>query len=218
MGNNIKEELLERRLRWLVAELSNDTEEFLAAHPELKFYSVGLDCNSEYGTMLLCFNTQEEFEKTLFEYQNGDFADSYQTAEDILDLKFNTGDWEYQDVASYQVFSSDELMAMFGDDIDSLIECMMDFNYKVLRAFVATEVFKIIPKTSDFQPICLDHEDDVLEALERTKEVLLTERSCQGKITKYCLGREQGCLFYVCLLLSYNRVYVELLLANIACY
>ena len=211
MGNNIKEELLERRLRWLVAELSNDTEEFLAAHPELKFYSVGLDCNSEYGTMLLCFNTQEEFEKTLFKYQNGDFADSYQTAEEILDLKFNTGDWEYQDVASYQVFSSDELMAMFGDDIDSLIECMMDFNYKVLRAFVATEGFKIIPKTSDFQPICLDHEDDVLEALERTKEVLLTERSCQGKITKYCLGREQGCLFYVCLLLSYKRIYVELL-------
>lgn len=178
MGNNIKEELLERRLRWLVAELSNDTEEFLAAHPELKFYSVGLDCNSEYGTMLLCFNTQEEFEKTLFKYQNGDFADSYQTAEEILDLKFNTGDWEYQDVASYQVFSSDELMAMFGDDIDSLIECMMDFNYKVLRAFVATEVFKIIPKTSDFQPICIDHEDDVLEALERTKEVLKIERSC----------------------------------------
>lgn len=211
MGNNIKEELLERRLRWLVAELSNDTEEFLAAHPELKFYSVGLDCNSEYGTMLLCFNTQEEFEKTLFKYQNGDFADSYQTAEEILDLKFNTGDWEYQDVASYQVFSSDELMAMFGDDIDSLIECMMDFNYRVLKAFVATNAFNLIPKTADFQPICLDHEDDVLEALERTKEVLLTERSCQGKITKYCLGREQGCLFYVCLLLSYKRIYVELL-------
>ena len=178
MGNNIKEELLERRLRWLVAELSNDTEEFLAAHPELKFYSVGLDCNSEYGTMLLCFNTQEEFEKTLFKYQNGDFADSYQTAEEILDLKFNTGDWEYQDVASYQVFSSDELMAMFGDDIDSLIECMMDFNYRVLKAFVATKAFNLIPKTADFQPICIDHEDDVLEALERTKEVLLTERSC----------------------------------------
>ena len=211
MENNIKEELLERRLRWLVAELSNDTEEFLAAHPELKFYSVGLDCNSEYGTMLLCFNTQEEFEKTLFKYQNGDFADSYQTAEEILDLKFNTGDWEYQDVASYQVFSSDELMAMFGDDVDSLIECMMDFNYKVLKAFVATEGFKIIPKTSDFQPICLDHEDDVLEALERTKEVLLIQCCCQGKITKYCLGREQGCLFYVCLLLSYKRFYVELL-------
>ena len=67
---------------------------------------------------------------------------------------------------------------MFGDDIDSLIECMMDFNYKVLRAFVATEGFKIIPKTSDFQPICLDHDDDVLEALERTKEVLLIGRSC----------------------------------------
>ena len=211
MENNIKEELLERRLRWLVAELSNDTEEFLAAHPELKFYSVGLDCNSEYGTMLLCFNTQEEFEKTLFKYQNGDFADSYQTAEEILDLKFNTGDWEYQDVASYQVFSSDELMAMFGDDIDSLIECMMDFNYRVLKAFVATNAFNLIPKTADFQPICLDHEDDVLEALERTKEVLLSERSCQGKITKYCLGREQGCLFYVCLLLSYKRIYVELL-------
>ena len=178
MGNNIKEELLERRLRWLVAELSNDTEEFLAAHPELKFYSVGLDCNSEYGTMLLCFNTQEEFEKTLFKYQNGDFADSYQTAEEILDLKFNTGDWEYQDVASYQVFSSDELMAMFGDDIDSLIECMMDFNYRVLKAFVATNAFNLIPKTADFQPICLDHEDDVLEALERTKEVLLSESSC----------------------------------------
>lgn len=211
MGNNIKEELLERRLRWLVAELSDDTEEFLAAHPELKFYSVGLDCNSEYGTMLLCFNTQEEFEKTLFKYQNGEWGDSYQTAEDILDLKFNTGDWEYQDVSSYEVFSSDELMAMFGDDIDSLIECMMDFNYRVLKAFVATKEFNLIPKTADFQPICLDHEDDVLEALERTKEVLLTERSCQGKITKYCLGREQGCLFYVCLLLSYKRVYVELL-------
>ena len=85
--------------------------------------------------MSLRLYTQEEFEKALFKYQNGDFADSYQTAEEILDLKVQTGDWEYQDVASYQVFSSDELMAVFGDDIDSLIERMMDFNYRVLEGF-----------------------------------------------------------------------------------
>ena len=125
--------------------------------------------------MLLCFNTQDEFEKTLSQYQKGAYAYMYQTAEDILDLKFNTGDWEYQDVGSYEVFSSDELQEMFGDDIDSLIEGMMAFNYRVLQAFVKTKEFSLIPKAADFQPICLDHEDDVLEALECTKEVLMIE-------------------------------------------
>lgn len=65
MGDIMKEEMLEQRLKWIVSKLCEDIKDFIEEHPELKFYSVGLDCNSEYGTMMLCFNTQEEFDKEL---------------------------------------------------------------------------------------------------------------------------------------------------------
>lgn len=168
----MKDELLQRKLQWLLNKLSDDTKDFLEENPELTFYSVGLDCNSEYGTVMLCFNTEDEFQKSLAHYRQGKYADMYQTPEDILDLRFNTGDWEYQDVASYEVFSEQELQLMFGDDLESQIECMMDFNYQVLKAFTKSPIYQQIPKTKDFQPICIDHEDDVLEALERSKEEL----------------------------------------------
>lgn len=168
----MKEELLQRKLQWLIQQLSDDTKDFLEENPDLTFYSVGLDCNSEYGTVMLCFNTDEDFQKSLAHYAQGEYADMYETPEDILDLRFNTGDWEYQDVASYQVFSEQELSQMFEDDLDSQIECMMDFNYQALKAFTQSPSYQLIPKSKDFQPICIDHEDDVLEALERSKEEL----------------------------------------------
>lgn len=168
----MESKLFSTRLKEILAQLEADTNAFLEQNPHLTFYSVGFDCNSEYASVLLCFNTQEDFEDTLKHYQTGLYQEHYQSQEDILDLRFNTGDWDYQDVASYTTFSEQELEDLYGDDIDQLCEDMMAFNYELLKEFVCSKSYQAISKTQDFCPICIDHEDDVLEALEYTKQIL----------------------------------------------
>ena len=43
----------------------------------------------------------------------------------------------------------------------------MNFCEDILRDFKKTDVFEKIPKTSDFIAFCIDHDEDVKEALER---------------------------------------------------
>ena len=168
MRKNIKDTKLQELLNQIVI----DTQKFLRENPTLQFYSVGFDCNAEYATILLCFNTEEAFQETLKYYQNGKFGDLYQTEEQILDLRFNTGDWDYQDVSTYTVFSEEELTEMYGDNYEKMATEMMDFNYQLMRKFSQTTCYESIPKTDNFKPICIDHEDDVDYALAKTEQVI----------------------------------------------
>lgn len=110
-------------------------------------------------------NTIEEFEKTLQWYQKK--YETYDQEENILDLRYNPGDWEYTDISQVDLFSEEELSAKYQDDIEKQCEEIMNFCEDILRDFKKTDVFEKIPKTSDFIAFCIDHDEDVKEALER---------------------------------------------------
>ncbi|MDY3595632.1 DUF4303 domain-containing protein [Anaerotignum sp.] len=149
----------------VLALLIHDMEKFLHTHSDLQFYALAFDCNAEYANFLVCMNTIEEFEKTLQWYQKK--YETYDQEENILDLRYNPGDWEYTDISQVDVFQEEELAAKYQDDIDKQCEEIMDFCEDILRDFKKTDVFEKIPKTSDFIAFCIDHDEDVKEALER---------------------------------------------------
>jgi len=168
----MQKHIKETKLQELLHQITIDTLKFLSQNPTLQFYSVGFDCNAEYAEILLCFNTEEAFQKTLRHYQNGKYSDLYQTEEDILDLRFNTGDWDYQGISTYTVFTEEELTEMYGDDYEKMAKEMMDFNYQLMQKFSQTTCYRSIPKTDNFKPICIDHEEDVDYALAQTEHVI----------------------------------------------
>lgn len=187
------------RMNEILQKIEEDTRRFLEENPSLEFYSVGFDCSSEYARILLCFNTEDAFQDTLKQYQKK-YGDSYKSEESVCRLRFNTGDWEYQGVSEYTIFSGEELLEMYKDDYkemavgmknidyqfiwnfcleemsqdehEKICTDMMDFNRQLMLNFCKTQCFKSIPKTENFQPICIDHDEDELDALKRTKQVL----------------------------------------------
>lgn len=162
--NKIQKELL----AFTKTEVSN----FLTEHPNEIFYAFAFDCNAEYAEVNLCFNTESAFSALLSESQSGKYKASYQTAEQINELKYNTGDWEYQSFSTQYVLGEDEL---FGDEDDenededgepnkAITENLLLHFSKVLIEFTKTEEFQKIPKTPDFKVFCIDHDEDLDEA------------------------------------------------------
>ncbi|PZF90325.1 hypothetical protein C1903_03880 [Listeria ivanovii] len=156
----------------------NGVEKFLQENPTLTFYALAFDCNAEYAEINLCLNTEEAFSERLAACQSGRFAEQYQTAERIYDLKYNTGDWEYQSFDTFYVFTDEELTMVFNDlypngvedDYQAWIkftkELLGEFT-KSLLTFSKTETFKKIPKTTDFEFFCIDHDEELETAKSR---------------------------------------------------
>ncbi len=165
------------------SELLNFTEievkKFLEQNKEKEFYAFAYDCNAEYGEVNLCFNTEEDFSKTLQKYQSGEFSHHYQTKEDIFDLKYNTGDWDYQCFSTLWVINQEKLDVIFEqfepDDFDKLfdnfIEEIMVICTEVLIEFSKTKIFELIPKTENFKFFCIDHDEDFESAENRLRKI-----------------------------------------------
>ncbi|MEO8534540.1 MAG: DUF4303 domain-containing protein [Flavobacterium sp.] len=154
--------------------------EFLKNNPELEFYAFAYDCNAEYAELNLCFNTLLDFEKTLDYYQNGKFGQKYKSDEDIRDLKYNTGDWEYQCFESMNILSDEELNDIFAgfpdDDYRSwneFVESVRELFCECLLEFRSTKTFESIPKSKGFISFCIDHDEGLEIALERLKRIKL---------------------------------------------
>jgi hypothetical protein len=64
-------------------------QEFAADHQEEVFYGFSVDAS------MLCFNSEQKFFESLTDYQSENL-EYYSKAEEIQDLRINTGDWEYQ--------------------------------------------------------------------------------------------------------------------------
>ncbi|MCO6507451.1 MAG: DUF4303 domain-containing protein [Snodgrassella sp.] len=98
-------------------------------------------------------------------------------------LRYNIGDWEYQCLDTLYVFSEDELNNYFnqlypnGVDDDygawkAFVNSLFDLFTNQLVEFSKTEIFKKIPKTNDFKFFCIDHDEDIEEAIEHMNLVL----------------------------------------------
>lgn len=157
-------------------------EKFLDENSENVFYAFAYDCNAEYAGICLCFNTENEFKKTLNYYQNGEFSQYYKSNEQINDLKYNTGDWKYQCFASINIFTDDELTKIFQDFPDddykswqNFVEDLMMLFTETLLDFSKTEIFRKIPKTKDFKFFCIDHDEDFEDVENRMNKINLND-------------------------------------------
>ena len=150
----------------IVAQISADMEIFLNEHPQMEFYALAFDCNTEYAEFLVCMNTEDDFRQTLRDYQEDDKR--YCTdAASIKNLRYNPGDWEHTDISEIELFSEDELAAQYQDDIERQCAELLQLCDEILAAFRETDVFKRIPKTADFISFCIDHDEDPADALAR---------------------------------------------------
>lgn len=151
-----------------VAQISAAMEEFLHVHPRQRFCALAFDCNTEYAAFLVGMNTEEEFQKTLKEYQEDD--ESYRTdASAIENLRYNPGDWTYTDIAEAELFDEDELIARYQDNMEKQCADMRRLCEEILADFRQTDTFQNIPKTADFVSYCIDHDEDPADALARCR-------------------------------------------------
>lgn len=157
----------------------NAVETFLKEHPDLEFYAFAFDCNSEYAEVNLCFNTEDDFKLTLNNYQSGKYAKEYQSQEAINELKFNTGDWEYQCFDGINLLTEQELEMILGensewDDYKSWKKFLKSLNElfsETLIDFSKTETFQKIPKTAGFLAFSIDHDEDFEDAIKRLEKL-----------------------------------------------
>lgn len=169
MDLSIKEQ--DRIKRQILDFTIHSVEDFLTKNPNTEFYAFAFDCNAEVN---LCFNTEIEFQKTLDYYQTGEYSQNYKSEKDIKNLKYNTGDWEYQCFDTVYVLSESELESIFSqlpdDDYKSwnlFSHHLLDLFSESLIEFTQTETYAKIPKTKDFIAFCIDHDEEVEDAIER---------------------------------------------------
>jgi len=158
---------------------------FAKEHKEEKFYGFGLDVNATYGGILLCFNTEEDFEKTSQEY----IKKWNYTKKDLEDLKLNFGDWKYQgfnlnyeewqnwnkyanDIKNYIIFDDDEFMTEEEEDkiFEETEKFSNDFLISCTNALLKLEksgIFEQFEKEDDFFIQVIDHDEDEDEAKKR---------------------------------------------------
>jgi len=152
-------------------------ENFLKENLDLEFYAFAFDCNAEYAEVNLCLNTESDFQETLKDYQNGKYSKYYKSEQEIKDLKFNTGDWEYQCFDTLYIFTDKELTEIFNelpdDDYKSwkeFVNNLLELCTESLVEFTKTETYKRIPKSKDFVAFCIDHNEDFEQAMKRLEK------------------------------------------------
>lgn len=160
--------MLEKRKEELVPLMEKALAAFLDAHQGERYYCFALDCNAAYAEINLCLNTEEAFAGFLRRYRESPCAGPSESPQDQLDLRYNTGNWDYQCFETFYALEEERLQALYGEDEEALLRDMMAFNHDLLRRLLATDAFRRIPKTDDFRVLCIDHDEDVAEALDRT--------------------------------------------------
>ena len=121
----------------IIAQISADMDTFLNEHPHLEFYALAFDCNSEYAEFLVGMNTQEDFLKTLQEYQENN--EKYCTdAASVKKLRYNPGDWTYADISEIELFTEEALIEKYQDDIERQCADMLRLCEEILSAFFSS--------------------------------------------------------------------------------
>jgi len=157
----------------LLSFTQKSVTEFLEENPTLIFYAFAFDCNADYAEINLCLNTESSFEKILQSYQTGEFAEHYQSEEELYELKYSTGDWEYQCFATTYVLTDEEAAAIydFETEYENQANDLMNLFGETLLDFILTDEFNSIPKTDDFKILCLNHDESIESAELRLNQI-----------------------------------------------
>lgn len=133
------------------------------------FYAFGIDCNAIYGDVLLCTNTEDDFQKTAEYYiENWDY-----TEERLVSLRRNFGDWKYQGFnfdypfwqkdwgeIAIEIESYVHHEAVSDEESERFVELLLQTFSKVLIRLEQSGELDIINKDSGFYVQLCDHDED----------------------------------------------------------
>ena len=158
----------EKFIQHIVEFTEEEVSLFIDEHKNEEYYAFAYDCNPETNGIYLSFNTMGEFERTLDLYQAGSYADLYEEEDYIFRLKYNPGDWKYQNFVYIEFIYEAKIKELFGVEINRKSDDLLKIAQRALLEFKKTEVYKEIPKTQDFIAFCIDHEEDERDAINRS--------------------------------------------------
>lgn len=158
-------------IQHIVEFTEEEVEVFIKEHENEVFYSFAYDCNAETSGIYLSFNTLNSFEETLEKYREGEYASFYNDEESVLRLKYNPGDWKYQNFVYIEFIYEDKIKELFDVSIDKNSNDLLNIAERALLDFRKTKVYQTIPKTDDFLAFCIDHDEDELDAIERSIKI-----------------------------------------------
>lgn len=128
---------------------------FAESHPDETFYGFSID------ESMLCFNSVESFENTLAEYLKN-YPSHYREEENILDLKLNTGDWNYQGFAEFQKENGFDFKAYdehyYANDEEQKHSDYAKAMDQILENLKKSDAFETLKKTDDFFITRVEHE------------------------------------------------------------
>lgn len=127
------------------------------------FNALVFDSNAVYGKVLISLDTVANYQSTMKSYDPED-------REEAEMMKFSAAEFDYINHGEISLLDYSDMMASF-DDIDEGIEIFMDMVCEALLDISETEVYKKLPKASDFEALCMDHDADVEESRERLERV-----------------------------------------------
>lgn len=155
----------------IVSFSETETKKFINKNSNLVFYAFAFDCNVEYGEINLCLNTIFDFERTIESYQTGQYCGNYQKNEEMIELKYNTGDWEYQCFSTLYLFDEEELKP-YGYVVPDTEKLLAICN-KALIGFRETSTYEELQKEKDFISFCVDHDEEILASIKKRIPILL---------------------------------------------
>lgn len=155
----------------IVTFTKEEVLEFLSNNKDEKFYAFAFDVNPETYGIYLSFNTESDFNKKLDEYKQGEYAEYYQDDNNILRLRYNPGDWKYQNFVSIEFIYEAKIKELFDVVLDPNSDTLLNYAERAMSKFKSTDVYQMIPKEKDFIAYCIDHDEDELEAINRTLSI-----------------------------------------------
>lgn len=141
---------------------------FAEKYKSIEFYGLCIDCNAEYGDVLLHFNTEEDIEKN--------------NKED----KWDVGDWEYFDVIDelekddgffnnawgkhkqncvYKMYSVESSEGF--DCCEAPVEEFMLMMSKIAIRLKLSPAVGYLRKTRDFKLVAVDHDEEMKDGFLR---------------------------------------------------
>ena len=157
----------------LVAAIETQIERFASKHTKETFYGFALDCNAEYGDILLCVNTCDALAKTASQYLKLRPNSTLQS--EIDSLRWALGDWKYQGFnINTRLWSKQYGASLAKSDAPIGYEGIEQFMVSACRSLLRVEdsgVFNKLSRTGDFRVACVDHDENIDEGDVRLKRV-----------------------------------------------
>lgn len=153
---------IENRLYELCA---SEIQLFAKTHSGESFYAFALDCNGEYGDVLLCLNSPDEL------HRSGD------------DLRWSLGDWKYQ---GFETREFDKAWRRYArviteacleeeEDVRTFLKptqgLFMLTACRVLIRLESANAFDVFRRTHDFKTWVADHDESDEESWTRLDNV-----------------------------------------------